>query len=305
MILSSLTRRKTDLFGICCVFGFLENCEGPTEIGYSSCDALLRSTGLVVAQWLVFFAVVAANVLFVVVRFKKHRNENSKTLLTLAVNLCLAYMIGALGVLVTVCAAAHYNGREDFLLNHYNWWVDSAWCSLAGVLHAASSQASVLFMLLICLERCFSIIISPNSSSGWRIGVYVACPVAWLISFALASVPLIASFQDDYYSWSALCVPMYAQMDTPVPMEGWQYSFGVFCVVDLLLLLAPVVLYAVLWCGRPDFTEEQDGDVLSRTFEFDKLKTVLPAAALDWLLCLPLIGLSLLGPTGKTSSRIC
>ncbi len=294
--------RKTDLFGICCVFSFLPHCEGPTGLGYSTCNSLMKSSGLTAVQWIISFSVFASNIAFLTIRFIGRRTENSAALLALAVNLCVSYILGALSLLITVSAVAHYNRREDFLLNYFNAWVESAWCSLIGVLYAAGSQASTLFMLLICWERFASVVVTPNADASWRTATYVACPVAWLVAFILASMPLLAKtyFQDVYYSWSSLCIPLLAQ--TELSSQGWQYSFGVFFFFDFVVLMATLCVYVVLVLKADVLTKEKESDVLSRSFELDKTKTLLPAVVLDALCWLPFGVLSLLGSTGEQVS---
>ena len=81
--------------------------------------------------------------------------------------------------------------------------------------------------------------------------------------------------------------------------EGWQYSFALFFVVDILILIATFCLYVTLLVKSDDFTREQETDVLSRRFEYDKMKSILPAAVVDGICWLPLTFLCLLGPTGS------
>ena len=276
----------------------MPDCQGPTEFGYSTCGAFLNNVGLTVALLLIILSIIPSNILFITLRFLKYSMENSKALLALVVNLSISYMTGALSLLIIVSASAHLSSKNDFLLNNYDDWVDSAGCSLAGVLNTASSQASLMLMFLISCERFASVVITPNADATWRIAMYIACPVVWLISFALASVPLVADsyFGELYYSWSSLCIPLYAQ--TKLSSVGWQYSFGIFFVVDILILIATLCLYVIVSANSDEYTKEQETDILSRRFEFDKLKSVLPAAVLDGILWIPVIGLSILGPTG-------
>ena len=290
---------KTDLFGICCVFTSIPDCQGPMEFAYSNCDAFLNNKGLTVAIWLVIFSILPSNILFLTARFLTYSVENSKALLTLVVNLSMSYVIGAFGLLIIASANAHLSDKDDFLVNYYDEWVDSAGCCLAGVFSTASSQSSIFLMFLIGCERFASIVVTPNADARWRIAIYVALPIVWVLSFVLASVPLVADnyFEELYYSWSSLCLPYYAK--TSMSGEGWQYSFVLFFVVDILTLIATFCLYVTLLVKSVDFTREQETDVLSRRFEYDKMKSILPAAVVDGICWLPLIFLCLLGPTGS------
>ena len=290
---------KTDLFGICCVFTSIPDCQGPVEFAYSTCDAFLNNKGLSVTIWLVIFAILPSNVLFLTARFLTYSIENSKALLTLSVNLSISYVVGAFDLLIIASANAHLSSKDNFLLNYYDEWVNSAGCSLAGVFSIASSQSSIFLMFLIGCERFASIVITPNADARWRIAIYIACPIVWVLSFAPASVPLIADnyFEELYYSWSSLCLPYYTK--TKMSGVGWQYSFALFFLVDILILIATLCLYVTLLVKSDDFTREQETDVLSRRFEYDKMKSLLPAAVVDGICWLPLIFLCLLGPTGS------
>ena len=286
------------MFGICCVFTLIPDCQGPVEFAFSTCDAFLNDKGLTIAIWVVIFTVLPSNILFLFVRFLKYSVENSKVLLALSVNLSVSYVLGAFGLLIIMSANAHLSQKDDFLLNYYDGWVDSAGCSLAGVFSTASSQASILLMLLISCERFASIVLNPNADGRWRIAMYVACTVVWVLSFALASVPLVADnyFEELYYSWSSLCLPYYTKTNTSG--VGWQYSFALFSVVDTLILLATLSVYVTIVVKSNEFTKEQEGDILSRRFEYEKMKSLLPAATIDAICWLPIAFLCLMGQTG-------
>lgn len=117
-----------------------------------------------------------------------------------------------------------------------DYWRNSAWCTLAGVLATTSSEASVFFLCLITLDRLlvikypFSRIhFSPKKAMTFSI-------LAWLISVSIAIVPIIYEgyFQNRFYSKSGVCIALPLTRDRP---PGWLYSVIVFLGLNFITFI--------------------------------------------------------------------
>jgi len=111
-----------------------------------------------------------------------------------------------------------------------------------GVLSAWSSEASVLILALITLDRFVSIVRpfhEKNTTLSFAIGLV---SVLWVISFLLADLPLTGIFPQyfrDFYTTNGLCLPL--QIHNPYD-SGWEYSFSIFILLNGLVF--SFILYA-------------------------------------------------------------
>ena len=114
-----------------------------------------------------------------------------------------------------------------------DYWRNSVWCHLAGVLSTISSEASVLFMCLITLDR---LIVIKFPFGQYRLTPYtstVAASLAWVFAILIALVPVVYTdhFQNKFYSKSGVCLALPLTRDRP---PGWLYSTFVFIGFNLI-----------------------------------------------------------------------
>jgi len=127
-----------------------------------------------------------------------------------------------------------------------DYWRNSGWCVLAGILATVSSEASVLFLCLITLDR---ILVIKFSSSQFRFdGKKAVLPVvvSWVFSWLVAVLPVMytAYFQGSFYSTTGVCLALPLTKHRP---PGWLYAFMVFVILNfvafVMIALGQLLVY--------------------------------------------------------------
>jgi hypothetical protein len=107
------------------------------------------------------------------------------------------------------------------------YWRNSAWCNLAGVLSTISSEASVFFLCLITLDRLFVIKFPFGQIRFDKRKSLICAGVVWVVSTCLAVLPILykSYFQNKFYTKSGVCIALPLTRDRP---PGWVYSVAIF-----------------------------------------------------------------------------
>ena len=140
-----------------------------------------------------------------------------------------------MGVYLITISAADVLYRGEFAYHESDW--RNGWlCDVCGMFSVISSETSVLFILLITLDRFIAIKFPFKMISGTTICVAVVC--TWTFAIVVALIPLLIADMDGYYSASSVCVALPITFQKPV---GWKYSFGVNIVFNFLVFLLVAV----------------------------------------------------------------
>ena len=114
--------------------------------------------------------------------------------------------------------------------------------TFTGVLSTWSSEASVLILALITLDRYLSIV-RPFAEKKTTMPIAIGLiTILWVISLSLAYLPLSGFFVEyfyDFYTTNGLCLPL--QIHNPYD-SGWEYSFTLFIVLNTIVFT--FILYA-------------------------------------------------------------
>ena len=108
-----------------------------------------------------------------------------------------------------------------------DYWRNSAWCNLAGVLSTISSEASVFFLCLITLDRLFVIKFPFGQMRFDKKKSLICSGVVWFVCIFLAVLPILyeSYFQNKFYTKSGVCIALPLTRDRP---PGWVYSVVIF-----------------------------------------------------------------------------
>ena len=175
-------------------------CVAPQHL-YSSCQNLLRSD----IYRFIFLSLGLLSILGNVASLISHW--------FLATNMCI-FMVNlqccnlCMGIHTSIISVAHEMFLTDFV--HYEeWWTASVACKVAGFLSLLSSEVSVLIIFLFTLDH-FIILCFPLSAYRFgKMSAAVACGVAWLVGFLLASIPLSPDrLQWGHYGQTGICTIM-------------------------------------------------------------------------------------------------
>ena len=116
------------------------------------------------------------------------------------------------------------------------YWRGSGWCTFAGVLSTVSSEASVLFLCLITLDRLFVIKFPFGQIRFDSLKANSCTIVAWIFSLLIALIPVVyeSYFQNQFYSRSGVCIALPLTRDRP---PGWVYSITVFVGLNFITFI--------------------------------------------------------------------
>ena len=113
------------------------------------------------------------------------------------------------------------------------YWRNSGWCQFAGVMSTLSSEASVLFMCLITIDR---LIVIKFPFGQYRFTMYksmMAASFAWVFAIVITIVPVLYTdhFQNKFFSKSGVCLALPLTRDRP---PGWIYATSIFIGFNLI-----------------------------------------------------------------------
>ena len=209
-----------------------DNCY-PHQDEFSSCADLMRNDILRPLIWEIGSFALLGNVLSLIYRFIYDRSRLRLGYGIFVTNLAFAdFLMGA--YMITIASAdVFYRGR--YIFNDESWR-SSLWCKLAGMISTISSEASVLFLCLITIDRVFvikypfgQIRFTPKYAS-------FACAAVWFVSIVIAILPfaITSYFEDSFYSKSGVCLALPLTRDRS---PGWLYSISIFIIFNSVAFL--------------------------------------------------------------------
>ncbi len=102
---------------------------------------------------------------------------------------------------------AHYKG---VFIEYADLWRESWLCQTAGFLATFSSEASVMFLMVLTVDRFINIIFpfshaKFSTSTAKKIALFI-----WFLGFVVAAVPFIpiSYFDGNYYGRSGVCMAL-------------------------------------------------------------------------------------------------
>ena len=226
----------TEAYKYCCIRPATlpeESCY-PHKDEFSSCEDLMRSNALRALLWVIGIFSLLGNVASLVYRFVFDRQRLRIGYGIFVTNLAIADFL--MGIYLITIAIADVTYRGIYIYNEETWR-SSGWCKMAGVLSTMSSEASVLFICLITIDRLF-VIRYPFGEIRFstKLSSVLSCTVWILVGFvALLPVILTSYFMNGFYSKSGVCLALPLTRNRP---RGWVYSVSIFIGFNFLTFLA-------------------------------------------------------------------
>ncbi|XP_053408268.1 G-protein coupled receptor GRL101-like [Mercenaria mercenaria] len=231
----NLKKLRTPAYKFCCVrpsYMKEEDCY-PTKDEFSSCEDLMRLSALQTMLWFIGLTAFFGNLLSIMYRLIYDRERLRIGFGIFVTNLAAADFLMSVYLIIIAVADAAFRNRYIFV---DDYWRSSAWCKLAGVLSTVSSEASILFICLITIDR---LIVVKYPLGQLRVDKMKACVLAafaWVLSIAVAIIPVVyvSYFQDKFYSKSGVCIALPLTRDRP---PGWMYSVAIFVGLNFATFL--------------------------------------------------------------------
>ncbi|XP_069101259.1 uncharacterized protein [Argopecten irradians] len=234
--LSNLKELHTDAYMFCCVKPSSvteENCH-PYQDEFSSCADLMREDHLRSFLWIIGCLSLIGNAGVIIYKVIYDRRSMRKGHGIFILNLGCADFF--MGVYMLIIAIADTMFRGKYIWNDI-YWRNSNICKLAGVLATVSSEASVLFLLLITIDRFVSVKFVFGQIQFTKRKARLACMGVWLITLTIAVLPLlpISYFKGQFYSRSAVCLGLPLTREWPA---GWEYGTAIFIFMNFVIFIS-------------------------------------------------------------------
>ncbi|XP_072038159.1 uncharacterized protein [Amphiura filiformis] len=289
---------------------------------YLTCKQLLPSTAVKFCTWIFGFCALFSNIVVFIWGCEKMKSksadEKQVKQVVFITNLALADLLMGVYLIVIASVDQYYSEYFPSFANH---WRKSELCKFAGFLSVLSSEASLLFLTLIAVDRlwAFRKIFITRKLFGKLTQVLMTIFV-WVTAFALSMVSI--SLQDDkLHQFSDVCIGLplakykiYEEnyeniilsynFDRPndhIPLQTFTangsklenyFSIGLFLGLNLLLCLLIAICYILLFVYIC-----KSGFSLLKTDL--KMAIKMGAIALTDLMCwLPIVTLGILAQTG-------
>ncbi|XP_053400437.1 G-protein coupled receptor GRL101-like [Mercenaria mercenaria] len=223
---TSLQELRTPAFKFCCIrpcYIGEDKCF-PSKNEFSSCEDLMRNSVLQAVLWLVGIASLFGNLGSITYRLVYDRERLKIGYGIFVTNLAAADFLMGVYLIIIAVVDSLYRNRYIFMDDQ---WRKSVWCTIAGVMSTVSSEASVLFLCLITLDRLLVIKYPFGTIRFGPLKAYICCGLSWITAIALAVIPTIYTsyFQSRFYSKTGVCIALPLTRDKP---PGWIYSVSIF-----------------------------------------------------------------------------
>jgi hypothetical protein len=177
-------------------------------------------------------------------------------------------------------------------------WRNSNWCITAGVLSTISSEASVLFLCLITLDRLLVIKFPFGTVRFGPMKAYISCALCWFISIVLSFILYTSHFQNKFFSRTGVCIALPLTRDKP---PGWIYSVSIFVGLNFCTFILVAIGQISIFTELRRSTSVMKKTQISRRRDLKVARNLILVATTDFLCWFPI------GVMGKIwhSNGIC
>nr|KAG5708956.1 hypothetical protein BaRGS_009365 [Batillaria attramentaria] len=158
-------------------------------------------------------------------------------------NLSLADLLMGVYLFVLATHDLRYRGRY---LARDKEWRDSWGCDVCGILTTVSSEASVLILTIITLDRYMCILYPLKMRKRSLTFAYITMLVIWCACVALAVLPVmrLSYFGNYFYRNNAVCIPLFLHEPRG---DGWEYSAFIFLGINMASFIFIAYAYAAMF----------------------------------------------------------
>ena len=223
----------TKAYKFCCVKPYFlheDNCF-PQRDEFSSCKDLMRNDILRPLLWIVGLLALLGNTLAFIYRLYDSKRMKIGYGIFVA-NLAISDFLMGLYLIIIASADMYYRGSYIF---NDDYWRHGWLCQMAGVLATLSSEASVLFIGLITIDRFLVIKYPFGDYRMTQKPSWIFASATWFFALFVSIFPVVfPPFRGEFYSKSGVCLALPLTKDRPT---GWLYSFLLFVAFNLFFVL--------------------------------------------------------------------
>ncbi|CAH1776306.1 unnamed protein product [Owenia fusiformis] len=258
--LEKLTEVESDHMEFCCIVPTTVKTCSPQPDHLSSCGDLVKNNILRVFLWTFGICILLANSAVIILRFCEGTSKHGVNEI-LIMNLSLSDMI--IGVYIIIIASMDLKYRGIYY-QYQSVWRKSGLCMASGFIASLSSEMSVYILVVMTLDRFLKIVFpfkmwlhfSKRAAHGTLI-------FGWILCITLTALPLLPIdyfSPHEFYTQSGFCLPLMLNYDSAKEailkrrlstlrevsttsggqeqsyshFNGWEYSFALFNVVNLI-----------------------------------------------------------------------
>ena len=239
--LRQLVYMHSDDFMFCCFVSIKDGNCLPSQDELSSCEDLMENNILRSFLWILGMMALFGNVF--VHAYRGRRQDRDRVPSILIRNLSSADLMMGVYMLAIASVDAYYRG---VYIENAASWKTSVFCQVLGCLSSVASEASVLTLGAITIDRLNNILFPLSSNKLNPSSVRYVILAIWILAFLIGAIPLIPGsyFQGLYYARSGVCVSLYITSErTP----GWEFSFAIFHGVNFLVFIFIFLAYGYMY----------------------------------------------------------
>jgi hypothetical protein len=220
----------------------------PANDPFNPCVDIIDSNVLRVGIWAVIIFSIGGNVLVITVtsfyfisRFIKHRKK-PQLMYYLYLNLAFADLF--MGIYQLTIAIVDLDTIGEYSLHAINWQTGPG-CRFAGFCAVLSSLLSVFTLLVITLERVYTIKFAIQHKRLKKRYVAMIVLVGWIVTIILAVLPM---FGVSDYGRVSICLPF----ETRDPIDKVYIAFLLIItgIATFIITLSYVFLFYLVSCSR-------------------------------------------------------
>ena len=122
-------------------------------------------------------------------------------------NLAVSDFLMGIYMLIIAGVDLFYQG---VFIEHSDAWRESILCQVAGFLATFSSEASVMFLGVLTIDRFINIIFPFSKLKLTKSSAHIVVSVVWVIAFMISVAPFLplTYFGESYYGRSGVCMAL-------------------------------------------------------------------------------------------------
>ena len=283
--IESVKLMVSDAYKFCCIRpeSLVEDDCYPRKDEFSSCADLMRSESLRALIWIIGMFALVGNICSLGYRFIYERKYMRLGYGIFVTNLAVSDFLMGVYLIIIASADQYYRGNYIF---HSDDWRESILCQFAGFIAVISSEASVMIMCFITLDR---ILVTKFPFGKFQItpkiaGVLVS--VVWLLSLIIALLPLtvFSYFKGEFYSKSGVCLALPLTRDRP---PGWGYSIAFFIAFNSIMFILIAFGQYIIF-REINASKKKDSSGSKRSNDLKVARNLLLVASTDFLCWFPI-----------------
>ncbi|XP_068226351.1 relaxin receptor 1-like [Palaemon carinicauda] len=256
-----------DEFQQCALALHVRICE-PKGDGISSVEHLLDSIVLRISVWVMGLLACAGNLIVMIGRFVV--KEPNRVHSFYIKNLSLSDLLMGVYLFIIASYDAFFRGAY---IRHEASWRRSWQCNLCGFLSTLSSEASVLTLTTITLDRYFSIVHPLTLKERPLRMAWGVMAGTWLLAAILALLPLsgLPYYGENFYGSNGMCLPLH--IHDPYA-KAWEHSAIIFIGLNLMAFMFIAYAYCRMVFAIHESqmslrsTQEKQDRILVKRFAF-------------------------------------